>query len=773
MPKIRKTEVEFEGRVEEREIIVEEEGVAPWGQEVQLRVVGKPAGRVDGVAKVTGQAVYTTDIDLPGQLTARALRSPHPHARIVSIDSSAGEALRGVHLVWHRGRLPPVAYFDGRELFPTELAYEGEEVALVVADDDRVAQEAVAAIDVIYEELPFVEIIDKALAESAPPALLGTADNWIDPDGQVYERGDIGRGWDDAEVTVALDFTTQNAAHCPLEPHAVVARWEGNELTVWESTQGVFEVRNRLADALDLPYDKVRVICDHMGGGFGAKQGAGRHTVLAALAARATGRPVRMALNRREEQLVGGYRPASEQEIRLGALKTGQLTCIEHRVREHMGAYGHFGYAVTGPTRTLYACPNVRTEVRGVRVNSDHGRAFRAPGYVEGTFALEGAMDALARELGMDPLALRLANYAEVDLAQSQPYSAKALDEAYEMGARRIGWYARIDGAADSGPWRRGWGMASQIWGGGGGPPANAIAKLLPDGTVEVLVGGQDIGTGTKTVLSQIAAEELGLGLDSVRVVLGDTLSTPYGPTSAGSQTLASAGPAVRAAAHACLNQVLEMAAQMLGLDEAGGAMLNVRDGKIVHRAEPDRSIPFRDVAAKMDGYTLMGEGARGPNPEGARVNTFGAQFAEVLVNRETGQVRLLRLVTVHDVGRIVNPMTATSQVYGGVIQGLGLSLMEERVVDGSTGLQLTPNLEGYKIPTMMDVPEIDVSFVDRADADANSVGAKGLGEPPIIPTPAAVANAVSDAIGGRVTHLPMTARSVLDATRKSEGRPR
>ena len=769
MPRIERTEVEFEGRVEEREIIVEEEGVAPWDEDAGLREVGQPSPRVDGAARVTGQALYTSDVQLPGQLVAKVLRSPHVHGRIVSVDSSAAEALPGVYLVWHRGQPPPVTRHRGRELFPEELAYQGAEIALVVAADERTAEEARDAIDVTVEKLAFVETLEAALAEHAPPALTRTRGNVINPEGRVYERGNVEEGWVDAEVTVSLSFTTPNASHSPLEPHATVARWEGDELTVWESTQGVFSVRNGLAETLRMGHGKVRVICDYMGGGFGAKQQPGRYTVLAALAARETGRPVRLVLDRMEEQLVGGYRPATKQRIRVGARQDGTLTCLEHDVWEHMGAFGHPGYMVAGPTRSLYACPNVRTRVRGVRANTDRGRAFRGPGYVEGIFALESAMDALADELGVDPLDLRLKNYAEVDPAEGTPYTGKGLREVYEIGSQRSGWRDRRGLAREEGPWRRGWGMASQIWGGGGGPPANAIVKLLPDGTAEVLAGVQDIGTGTKTVLAQIAAEELGLPLAAVRVVVGDTGVTPYGPTSAGSQTLPSMGPAVRAAARACLRDVLDLAAQMVGEGEAGGDAFFVEDGEIIYEANPDVSIPFREVAVKMDGYTLVGDGARGPNPRQKRVNTFGAHFAQVEVNVETGQVRVLDLVAVHDVGRVINPMTATNQVYGGVIQGLGLGTMEERILDGETGLQLTANLEAYRLPTMMDVPGIEVSFLDRADAEANSIGARGLGEPPIIPAPAAVANAVADALGVRLTDLPITPRRVLRALQERE----
>jgi len=770
MPEIRRTRVEFEGRVEEREIIVESEGVSPWGEGARLSLVGHPARRVDGLSRVTGQALFTVDVRLPGQLVARVLRSLHAHARVVSIDSSAAEALPGVRLVWHRDAPPPVTRFRGRELFAPEVSYQGAEVALVVADNDRQAEEALAAIDVTYEPLPFVESLDAALADGAPLVLTGTSSNLINPEGRTYQRGNVHEGLDDAEVTIELSFSTPNASHSPLETHATVARWEGKQLTVWDSTQGIFAVRQDLADALSVPHRNVRVICGAMGGGFGAKQRADRHCMLAALAARHTGRPVGLSLRRTEEQVIGGYRPASKQRVRLGATADGRLTFIEHDVWEHMGAFGHAGYAVTGPSESLYACPNVRTSVRGVRANTDRARAFRAPGYLEGIFALEGAIDALARRLEIDPLEMRLRNYVADDPKSGQPYTSKRLKEAYEIGAKLSGWRARGTAPPSDGPWRRGWGLASQIWGGGGGPPANAVAQLLPDGTVEVLVGVQDIGTGTTTVLTQIAADEFGLPLDAVRVVLGDTQGAPYGPTSAGSQTLASAGPAVRAAARACVRQVIDLAAQMLGTEDDPQTSFRMGDGEIIYMPKPETRIPFKEVVAKMDGYTLVGDGARGPNPEEKRVNTFGAHFAEVEVNMETGQIRVLKLIAVHDVGRIVNPVTAANQVHGGIVQAVGLSTMEQRVIDQQTGVHLTGDLEGYRLPTMLDAPRIDVSFVDHADAEANSVGAKGLGEPPIIPAPAAIANAVCDALGVRLTDLPMTPGRVLQALNSAEG---
>jgi xanthine dehydrogenase YagR molybdenum-binding subunit len=429
-----------------------------------------------------------------------------------------------------------------------------------------------------------------------------------------------------------------------------------------------------------------------------------------------------------------------------------------------MGAFGGGPHPIAGPTNDLYTCANVRSEIRTVRANTDTARAFRAPGYVEGAFALEGALDELATELDIDPLELRLINYAEDSPQRGTPYTSKRLRQAYEIGAERFGWQERTATARQRGPWRRGWGMASQIWGGGGGPPANAIVKLLPDGTVDVIAGVQDIGTGTKTIIAQVAAEELGLPVKAVRVVVGDTLPAPYGPFSGGSQTLASITPAVRSAARDALRQILGIAAVMLDLEGAEPEAFDVSEGEITYTADPDRRIPFAKAAAKMDGYTIVGTGARGPNPEDEAVNTFGVQFAEADVNVETGQVRVLRVTAAHDIGRVINPTTATSQVYGGVIMGVGYATSEKRTLDANTGLQLTANLEDYKVPVLHDVPQIDVLFVDEADARANSVGAKGLGEPPIIPTAAAIANAVSDALDTRVTALPLTPDRVLAA---------
>jgi CO/xanthine dehydrogenase Mo-binding subunit len=554
-----------------------------------------------------------------------------------------------------------------------------------------------------------------------------------------------------------------------METHGSVAVWEGDQLTLYHSTQGIFGTRSSIAEALGIPQDKVRVICNYMGGGFGSKWGAEPFTLMAALASRKTRRPVKAVLERDEEHLVAGYRPRSRQHVRLGAKRDGTLTLIEHESWVVTGASGDGGSIIGGPAKDLYVCDNVRTIVWAYRANTDNSRAFRAPGYVEGTFGLESAMEALARKLNLDPLVLRLKNYAELSPARGVAYTTKKLREAYDLGAKCIAWKNRESRRLSDGPWRRGWGMASQLWG-GGGPPANATVKLLPDGTAEVMAGVQDIGTGTKTIVAQVAAEELGLPLDAVRSVVGDTLPTPFGPGSGGSVTLASITPAVREAAYDARQQILALAAVMLDLPEAPADDFVLQDGMITYQKDASKRLPYRDVAAKMSNYMIVGKGARGPNPDEKAVNTFGAHFAEVDVNVQTGQVRVRKIVAAHDIGRVINPMTATSQVYGGVLMALGFSTTEQRVLDRPTGLQLTANLENYKVPVIGDVPEIEVLFVDEADPEANSVGSKGLGEPPIIPAPAAIANAVEDAIGVRITDLPITPDKVLRALRVPRG---
>jgi xanthine dehydrogenase YagR molybdenum-binding subunit len=386
-------------------------------------------------------------------------------------------------------------------------------------------------------------------------------------------------------------------------------------------------------------------------------------------------------------------------------------------------------------------------------MNTSAMASFRAPGHVEGAFGLERAMDMLAVELRIDPLELRRRNYADHDQEKGRPYSAKHLDECYRQGAERFGWHESRERAPGSGRLRRGSGMASLIWGAGGGPPAYATVRINRDGSIEVLTGAQDLGTGARTVFSQIAAEVLGARIDDVRTILGDTERLPFASNSWGSITTASVGPAVRVAAEEARDSLFEAASQMLDADVGE---LVARDSEIRVR-DNDRSITFAALCDRLGDVMIIGQGSRGPNPDNTAIAAFGAQFAEVEVDTETGHVRVLRIVSAHDSGRIINPTLAESQLEGGIIQGLGYALHEERVLDKRLGVQLNANMHDYKIPTMADIPVIDAFFVRGSDTVANHTGAKGLAEPPIIATAPAIANAVAHALGREVSEIPLT----------------
>jgi CO/xanthine dehydrogenase Mo-binding subunit len=410
-----------------------------------------------------------------------------------------------------------------------------------------------------------------------------------------------------------------------------------------------------------------------------------------------------------------------------------------------------------GPMQMLYACDNVRTVMFGAKLNTPPMKAFRAPGFVEGTFGLECLIDELAAKLGLDPLELRRRNHA--DSNDGKPFSSKHLMECYRLAEKH--WERRHEVRARSdATWKYGVGMASQIWFGGGGPPSYAWTRVGSDGHVAVVTAMQDIGTGTRTAMAQIAAEELGVPLDHVEVTLGDTARGPYATLSAGSSTLPSVGPAVRAAAADAKRQILEIAAQRYELEER---VLDIRDGMVVS-ADGNLSAPLEEVVGLLENAQILGKGARGPNPAGMSVLTFGVQVAEVAVDVETGEIRVLRVAALHDVGRIVNPLGAASQVEGGIIQGIGHTLSEERLLDPETGDILTTTLDAYRMPTIADVPEIVTEFVDVPDEHLTSLGSKGLGEPPIVPTAAAIANAIRAATGADVHQIPISREEMLRA---------
>jgi CO/xanthine dehydrogenase Mo-binding subunit len=735
-----KTEKEVEGRYEDVWLVVEEDPLEQWPAGPRT-TVGHEATRVDAPQRVRGEARFTADLQFPGMLHAAVLRSPYAHARAKRIDVERARTAPGVQAIIGPGDAPELE---------EEAGYHGAPVAAIAADTFAQAQAALELLDVDWD------ILDPALDPEH-------SDRHGEP--SRNERGDLDAGLAEADVVVEAEYRTQSVLHNSMETHQTICRWEGDVLEVYTSTQFIWGLRDDIATTLELPPDKVRVVCEYMGGGFGSKNSPGEFTYVAAELAKRTGRPVRCALTRREENLAAGNRNSTIQRLVAGARSDGTLTALGG---EFVNSTGWSGWTAPtdGPMRMLYDCPNVRTVVHSAKVNTPPMKAFRAPGFVEGTFGLECLLDEVAAKLDLDPLELRRKNYAHA--TSERPYSSKNLMECYRRAEAHWGRRDEVHARSDS-TWKHGVGLASQIWYGGGGPPSYAWVRVGSDGRATVITAMQDIGTGTRTAMAQIAAEELGVPIDRVEVVLGDSARGPYASISAGSSTVPSMGPAVRQAASDAKRQILEIASQRYDREER---VLDIKGGNVVS-ADGNLSYPLEEVVGLLEDAQILGKGARGPNPTGMNVFTFGCHVAEVAVDVETGEVRVERIAAIHDVGRVISPLQASSQVEGGVIQGIGHTLSEERLLDPRSGTVLTQTLDAYRLPTIADVPEIVTDLVDEPDEHLTNLGSKGLGEPPIIPVAAAIANAIRDATGADVRSLPITREEMLRALREAEERAR
>jgi len=741
-----RTEKEVEGRFEEVWLVVDEDPLDQWPAGPR-DVVGRPAQRIDGNERATGMVRYTADLKFPGMLHAAILRSPHASAKATRIDTSRAEQAPGVRAILAPGEI---------EQLSDDVNYHGAPVLAVAAETYSEALAALELVDVEWDVREPLLDPDDAVAR----------DSLIE-EPKRYSRGDVERALAEADVVVEGEYRTQTVLHNPLEPHQAICEWVGDELHVYISTQYIWGVRETVAGTLGLPQDKVRVVCEYMGGGFGAKNGPGAYTFVAAALAKRSGRPVRCALSRREENLDTGNRNATIQRLKVGARSDGTIVALQGAFVASVG-WGGWLAPTAGPMQMLYACENVQTVEYGAKVNTPPMAAFRAPGFAEGTFGLECLLDELALELELDPLELRKLNYAHNDAKDERPFSSKNLMECYKRAQphweRREQVRARSEGA-----WKRGVGVASQIWYGAGGPPSYAWVRVGADGRAQVMTAMQDIGTGTRTTMAQIAAEQLGLPLDRVRVSLGDSARGPYASISAGSSTTPSMGPAVRAAAADAGRQIIEIAAQRFDKEER---TLSLSGGRV--QCSDGGAWAIEDVVGLLEDAQILGKGARGPNPTGMQTLTFGVHVAEVAVDVETGEIRVERVAAIHDVGRIINPLGASSQIEGGVIQGVGHTLSEDRLVDPESGTILTQTLDAYKLPTMADVPpEIVSEFVDVPDAHLTNLGSKGLGEPPIVPVAGAIANAIRDATGADVHQLPISREEMLRALEAARDKAR
>ncbi|MBP7569672.1 MAG: xanthine dehydrogenase family protein molybdopterin-binding subunit [Acidobacteria bacterium] len=730
----------------------------PW---TSTTVVGKRQPRIDGYERVSGTAVYASDVLLPDMLYAATLRCPHASAAVKEIDTSAAEKMPGVAAVMtHRSPGAEIPWYGGRggplsRLIDPVCRYEGEEVAVVAAETPWQAWDAVRAIKVIWEERPFVSDEQAALAPGAPAVHEG-GNRIGDP--ARYSRGDVQAGFAEADAIVERSFSTGCEIHAPTEAHVSVAKWEGPRLVVWDSTQGPFAVQSGLAQALKLPVSHVRVIGHYMGGGFGSKLSLSKHTVLAALLAKKTGRPVKYHLSREEAFLAVGNRPANQMTVKAGAKKDGTLTALEMTGTGSSGAYPGGGVGgVDFVVRDLYRCPNVRTELQDVYINAGQVRAFRAPGHPQGAWALEQTLDELAEKLGLDPVEFRVRNVPEVSQSRGNtPYSTTGLRACLEEGAKRFGWAEARKRAQAQGVIRRGVGVAAGMWqGGAGSPPATIVVKVFADGSANLNMGAADIGTGTKTVMAMVVSEELGIPLDRITVEWADTGTTQFATPSGGSKTVPTESPAVRAAALDVKQQLLQMAAEQLKLAPEEVAF---RGGEIVAVADPSKKVAVGDLQGLRRRGLAVGVGYRGPNPADMVTCPFAAHFAEVEVNTGTGEVKVTRFLAAQDSGRPLNELTYENQVHGGLVMGLGLAMMEARILDGQqTGKMVNRNWHDYKVPTAMDLPaDQAVLPIDLHDYKANSTAVKGIGEPATIPTAPAIANAIYHACGVRTPDAPV-----------------
>jgi xanthine dehydrogenase molybdenum-binding subunit len=753
----------------------------------EFLVVGKRLPRVDAREKATGTAKFTVDIKLHEMLYAKILRSPHAHARIVQIDTSKAEKLPGVKavLTHKEARIPFLEWLGmptDEYVLDDSVRYVGDKVAAVAAVSEEVAEEALKLLNVEYEVLPAVFDQEEAMKPGAPkihPEIPEAENNVSFPNQPILiEVGDIEKGFKEADYIFENTYKTSRQCHCSLEPHVCVASWDNSgKLTFWSSEQTAFFVRERLANALGIPLNKVRVIVPHVGGGFGSKYGYAEE-VICALLAKKTCRPVKLECTREEEFATTRTRHPWSIKIKTGVKKDGTFTARYMRAVINTGAYGWHGAGTLmwGGSWfvSLYRCPNIRFEGYPVYTNSPVAGAFRGYGNPQANFAMECQIDEIAERLGMDPLELRLKNHirtGDVNPANQFTVTSCGLDECMRKGAERIGWNRRQKKPrAVGGIKKRGIGMACMIHGmsskslGEDGDIGSAIVKINTDGTAHLLLGIPDIGQGSNTVLAQIAAEELGVRLEDISVTTADTDTTTWNWIALGSRTTVIVGNAVKAAMADAKMQLFEKAAEIL---QTNVENLVAKDRKIYIRGAPDKGRSIAEVALAVKNVfpfkVVVGRASYEPP---THLPPFAAQFAEVEVDTETGKVDVLKIVAAHDVGKAINPDAVEGQIEGGLQQSIGYTFTEDMVLDEVTGKPLNPGFRDYKILKAVDMPDIDIILVEPVDPEG-PFGAKGVGEVSHVPTAAAIANAIYNATGVRIKELPITPEKILKGLRE------
>ncbi|MER5178290.1 xanthine dehydrogenase family protein molybdopterin-binding subunit [Streptomyces sp. NPDC002896] len=737
--------------------------------------IGRPLDRVDGRPKVTGSARYSAEIPIPDVAYACVVGSRIAGGRVTDIEASTAQAEEGVLAVLTHQNLPRIAEqpplipslagtaAPGQTFFPMQddvVHYAGQHIAIVVADTWERAQHAASLLRVSYEETPPVVALEQGRDQAyIPERIFG---GWLP--GRI-ERGDIEAGLAEADVRVEATFTYAANNHNPLEPSGTTAEWDGDELVLHDATQGVNATQITVARLLGIPLSKIRVIGHYVGGSFGSKAMIHNHPALAAMAARHVGRPVKLVLTREQMFTSVGHREEQEQHIALGATSDGRLTGIRHHKLSPTSHFDDWAEPSIGVSSEIYACPNFDGVYRIFRANTMTPTFMRAPGEASGMLALEVAMDELAHELGLDPIELRLRNYAEASPSSGSPWSSSGLRECYQRGAARFGWEGRDPrpGVRREGNWLIGTGTAAAGY--PVAPPANpqrARARLYADGTAVVQAATPDFGTGVATVMTQVAADALGMPVDRCRFENGDT-DLPNIAAAVGSAGAGMISAAVHSAATALRNQLIARAVAdtRSPLHGANPVDVVVRDGAMTAGTASD---PYADLLQRNFQPDAEASGSWSPptGDPGYAMMTFGAQFAEVAVDADLGLVRVRRMTGAFAPGRVLNPKLARSQLMGGMLWGLGQALLEANHMHPRTGRWANASLGEYLVAVNADAPDVDVELVEVEDDVVNPLGVKGVGEIGQVGAAAAIANAVHHATGRRIRKIPITIEDLL-----------